>query len=480
MRYTAVALDFDGTIAHDSEVPAHVVEGLHRLKKSGRKLLLVTGRELPELLAIFPPIAVFDRVVAENGALLYRPESGESRHLAEPPPQALLDLLRERGVPISVGHSIVATVEPHETTVLRTIRDLGLERPVIFNKGAVMILPPGINKASGLAAALAELGLSARNLVAAGDAENDHALLDAAEYSVAVSNAIATLKDAADRVTKGARGDGILEIIEDLVTHDLANAPPARHRRALNIGKDANGKEVSLPAAGVSLLVSGTHGSGKSSLTRRILERLSSAGYQFCVLDGRGEYLDFQPAVVFGTEQNAPDPFEILTALEKPDVQAVVCLAAIPQAKRAAFFAKLNLELRALRDKTGRPHWLVVDEAEELVPKGDTSVAEAGALAQNTIYVTSNVEALPPGIAAGADIIALRGANTNFPGVTLPSPLRAPTEHEALLWFRRRGDAPSFVTLAPRSSVSREMRDGVGRLLRPDGGRASGGGMSAA
>src|SRR5258706_11122748 len=205
MRFTAIALDFDGTIAHDSEVPPHVVAGLRRVKESGRKLLLVTGRELPELLAIFPEIKLFDRVVAENGALLYRPETGEAKDLGDPPPQALVDLLRERGVPISVGDSIIATVEPHETTVLRTIRDLGLERPVIFNKGAVMVLPPGINKASGLAVALQELGLSARNVVAAGDAENDHALFEAAEYSVAVSNAIATLKSAADRVTHEAR-----------------------------------------------------------------------------------------------------------------------------------------------------------------------------------------------------------------------------------------------------------------------------------
>src|SRR5436190_9511686 len=115
MRYTAIALDFDGTIAHDSEVPAHVVEGLQRLKDTGRKLLLVTGRELPELLDIFEPIGIFDRVVAENGALLYRPQTRERVELGEPPPQALLDLLRARGVPISVGASIVATVEPHET-----------------------------------------------------------------------------------------------------------------------------------------------------------------------------------------------------------------------------------------------------------------------------------------------------------------------------------------------------------------------------
>jgi hydroxymethylpyrimidine pyrophosphatase-like HAD family hydrolase len=464
MRYTAVALDFDGTIAHDGEVPGPVIDGLRRLKASGRKVLLVTGRELPELLAIFEPIRIFDRVVAENGALLYRPESGERRELADPPPPALVQLLRSRGVPLSVGQSIIATVEPHETVVLQSIRDLGLERPVIFNKGAVMILPPGINKASGLAAALQELGLSARNLVAAGDAENDHALLDAAEYSVAVANAITTLKEAADRVTTQPRGDGILEVIADLIEHDLARTPPVRTRRALAIGKDSNGADVTLPPAGVSMLVTGAHASGKSTFTRRVLERLCAAGYQFCVLDGRGEYLDFEPAVVFGTQENAPDPFEILTALEKPDIQAVVCLAAVPAARRAAFFDKFYAELRALREKTGRPHWLVVDEAQELVPKSDTALAEEGALAQNTIYVTTDPSAIAAGILASVDVIAVRG--NQIPPDIAAQPWRAPGEHEALIWFRRTGKAPQRVTLAPRATSGRSLRSDVGRLLR--------------
>ena len=70
MRYTAIALDYDGTIAHDGEVPPHVLDGLARLKATGRKLVLVTGRELDELLGIFPGITLFDLVIAENGALL--------------------------------------------------------------------------------------------------------------------------------------------------------------------------------------------------------------------------------------------------------------------------------------------------------------------------------------------------------------------------------------------------------------------------
>jgi len=80
-----------------------------------------------------------------------------------------------------VGRVIVATREPYQVAALETVRELGLEWQVIFNKGAVMLLPSGVNKQTGLAAALGELGLSMRNTVAVGDAENDHAILAASE-----------------------------------------------------------------------------------------------------------------------------------------------------------------------------------------------------------------------------------------------------------------------------------------------------------
>src|SRR5690242_339994 len=207
MRYTAIALDYDGTTSHEGGVPPHVMDCLARLRASGRKRLPVTGRELEELLGIFPGITAFDRVVAENGALLYRPATGERIELGEPPPRALIDALKASGIPLAVGHTILATVRPHETVVLEAIARLGLEQQVIFNKGAVMVLPPGCNKASGLKAALGELGLSPRNVVAGGDGENDHAMLEYAEYAVATANGIATLKDAADYVTKATHGD---------------------------------------------------------------------------------------------------------------------------------------------------------------------------------------------------------------------------------------------------------------------------------
>jgi HAD superfamily hydrolase (TIGR01484 family) len=74
----ALATDYDSTIATNSKVEASTIAALERLKASGRTLVLVTGRELPDLQAVFPQLEIFDRVVAENGAVLYRPDTRET------------------------------------------------------------------------------------------------------------------------------------------------------------------------------------------------------------------------------------------------------------------------------------------------------------------------------------------------------------------------------------------------------------------
>src|SRR6266581_8123100 len=165
MRYHALACDYDGTIAWDGEVSEDTILALQEVRKSGRKLILVTGRELDDLIKVFPRVDLFDRVVAENGALLYRPATKEQRALAEPPQVNFIERLRQAGIaPLSCGRVIVATWEPHQTKVLELIQELGLDLQVIFNKGAVMVLPAGVNKATGLGAALSELGLSPHNI----------------------------------------------------------------------------------------------------------------------------------------------------------------------------------------------------------------------------------------------------------------------------------------------------------------------------
>ncbi len=204
MQYHALATDYDGTLAHDGRVDAPTIAALQRLRRSGRKLIMVTGRELSELLEVFPSCDLFDRIVAENGALLYEPSTGASRSLAPSPPPKLIEALRAKGVPLSVGRSILGTVEPHEHAVLDAIRDLGLEWHVIFNKGSVMVLPAGVTKATGLVPAVKELGISLAQTVAVGDAENDHAFMRLSGIAVAVANALASVKADADLTTLGA------------------------------------------------------------------------------------------------------------------------------------------------------------------------------------------------------------------------------------------------------------------------------------
>lgn len=134
MYVLVLATDYDGTLAEDGVVSDATYAALERLKQTGRKLIMVTGRELADLERVFPALDIFDRVVAENGALIYTPASKKERLLAPAPPAEFVDRLKRRGVaPLSVGRCVVATWEPQETAVLSEIKELGLELEIIFN-----------------------------------------------------------------------------------------------------------------------------------------------------------------------------------------------------------------------------------------------------------------------------------------------------------------------------------------------------------
>ena len=227
MRYLGLASDYDGTLATNGVVDHDTIDALRRLAATGRKLILVTGRQLGDILHAFPELTIFDAVVAENGAVLYRPQSRESRVLAKPPPLRFVEALQRRGVrPLWVGQVVVATVQPNETTVMEVIRELGLDLQVILNKGSVMVLPASVDKATGLSAALGDLALDARNVVAIGDAENDQAFLAMCGCGVAVANALDSLKAHADHVTRADAGAGVREIIDSLISGDLGREVP--------------------------------------------------------------------------------------------------------------------------------------------------------------------------------------------------------------------------------------------------------------
>jgi hydroxymethylpyrimidine pyrophosphatase-like HAD family hydrolase len=231
-RYRALATDYDGTIAFEGAVDEPTVEALKRARDAGLRLLLVTGRELADLSNTFAHAALFDRIVAENGAVLLDPASGTLRPLAAAPPPGLVAALTRAHIPLSVGHSIVATIEPYDREVREAIRDQRLDWRITMNKGSVMALPAGVDKASGLAAALADLGLSADDTIAVGDAENDRVFLAACGMAAAVANALPDIREMAEVVTTAERGAGVAELIARLLNGEFDALPAGRRGRA--------------------------------------------------------------------------------------------------------------------------------------------------------------------------------------------------------------------------------------------------------
>ncbi len=480
MRYLALACDYDGTLAHHGQVDADSLAALKRARESGRKLILVTGRQLEDLLTVFPHVELFERVVAENGALLYRPATRETKPLGELPPRKFIAALAARGVaPLSVGHVIVATWEPHETAVVEVIRDLGIERQVIFNKGAVMVLPSGVNKATGLGVALTEIGLSSHNVVGVGDAENDHAFLGMCECAVAVANALPKLKEHADLVTNGDHGVGVIELIDRLVMTDLAELEPRLERREILLGTRENGAEVRVRPYGVNALLAGISGSGKSTIATGFLERLAERGYQFCIIDPEGDYQEFGGAVVLGSRKRAPLVEEVIDLLEKPDQNVVANLLGISIENRPSFFDELLPALLELRTRTGRPHWIVTDEAHHLLPSSWMPVAQ---VVPQDLYGMMLITVHPDQIArvmlSEIDLVIAIGdaperivhAVSEALGEGLPHVPSVQLEPgEAIAWQRNTRSGPFwFRSIPPRTECQRHLRKYAEGELGPD------------
>jgi len=227
MRYMGMATDGDGTLTVGGRMAKKTAEALERLSDSGRRLFLVTGESKREFVD-FPHLDLFDGVVAENGATLFFPLTNVEKILCEPPPSPLRRALRESGVkPLKAGRVVIATKFSQKRLVRRTLEHLGLDYQMIRNRHDLLLLPPGIDKASGLAAALRKLSLPAHRIVGVGDAENDRALLDFCGLGVAVANAVPLLKRHAHLVTSSGAGRGVVELIGRLL-HDNLRPPPKK------------------------------------------------------------------------------------------------------------------------------------------------------------------------------------------------------------------------------------------------------------
>lgn len=460
MRYLALATDYDGVIARDGRPSGTALSAIERLRKSGRRAILVTGRRLANLRDSCPNLTLFDYVVAENGATVYEPRTNEETLLAKPPPTDFIERLKELGVdPLELGRVIVATWLPHHTTVLRAIQEMGLELHVVFNRTAVMVLPAGVNKATGMGFALRKLGLSPHEVVGVGDAENDCSFLDLSECAATVANAVPSIRTVADVVTKAEYGAGLAELIGELIANDLGRLQGRIKKRLVPIGRRADGSLVTVAPYGPNILIAGPSGSGKSTIAAGIVERLMAQAYQVCIVDPEGDYGTLPDVLTLGHRLHAVSVNEEHAFLEDPKITLNVNLLGIPLADRPDFFGELFPNLQAMRTRTGRPHWIVLDEAHHLLPAEWTRLDRA--LPQSigeTVFVTVHPDHLASTVLSRIDVIIAVGPEPQATvrkfahGIGQPLAWPAGLEYQqgkAIVWFPQQPEAPLSIDILP-------------------------------
>lgn len=406
MKLFALALDYDGTIALGDTVDPAIRDAIAAARTRGIVVLLATGRILDELRRVAGELHFVDAVIAENGAVLYFPESGHTTQLAPAVPPAFAEALARRHITHRAGQSLVDADAADAPRLLEVIRELELPLVLIFNKGRVMTMPQGVSKGTGLHLALDTLRLSARNTLAIGDAENDHELLRLAEVGVAVPWASPALRDAADVTLAGDSTEAVAAYVRDLAAS--ARLPAVeRSRRRLLLGYTEDGNEFWLAARGRNVLIAGDTKSGKSWVAGLLSEQLILHGYCVCIIDPEGDYrsLEALPGVtVLGGDDPPPPPRQLMRALRYPDRSVVIDLSRLPQDAKRAYIQSVLPALNVIRQQTGLPHRIVLDEAHYFLHDGG-----AGALLDlernGYAVITYSPSKLPRALLAATEVI---------------------------------------------------------------------------
>jgi hypothetical protein len=365
MKFSVVALDFDGTIARADALDPDVRAAIGDIRARGIIVILATGRILEDLRLVAGDLHFVDAVVAENGAVVEFPDTGYSLVNGQPPPESFLASLRREGVSFDMGRVVVEVDANDADRVLAVVQRLELPLALAFNRGRLMVLPQTISKSTGVRQALAILRLSPHNAVAIGDAENDHELLQVSEVGVAVAWGSEALKASADYVLPGDGPPAVARFLRALAHRERIPAPLGTRRRLL-LGYADDGQPLALAVRGRNVLVAGDPKSGKSWVTGLLCEQLILHGYCLCVLDPEGDYLSLEalPGVtVLGGADPLPRPMDLLRALRHADVSLVIDLSHAGHREKVAYLRNVLPALATLRRHTGLPHRIVVDEA---------------------------------------------------------------------------------------------------------------------
>ncbi len=376
MYRRVLAFDFDGTLAVNGDVSPEVETALEQCRASGHVLFLVTGRRF-ETITLGHLGELFSGIVWENGAVLSHTASGETYLPFGQLDPHLLKAMEDAGIPFERGLAIAATWTPHDQALWRILSTYGGTTSIEYNKGAVMVLPPGATKGSGLERLLALCSLSPRNVAAFGDAENDLSMLTLAEVSVAVGDAVPAVIETSDVLATAPGPQGVLEILREYPLSGKFLDIPLKRERPLLLGQTEMGTPISVPAArlaGRNLGVFGNSATGKSWMVGLIAEGLHHEDYQVLLIDPEGDFrgLKVLPRFVSitGDRASLPPPSAVVSLIEEGGVSLVLDLSRYPITSRSHYVAELLRALRPVREQKFRPHWIVLDEAQEFLFEG--------------------------------------------------------------------------------------------------------------
>ncbi|MBI3808374.1 MAG: HAD-IIB family hydrolase [Nitrospirae bacterium] len=381
MYRRVMAFDFDGTLAVNGTVPAEVETALEQCRAGGHVLFLVTGRRF-ETVALGHLGSLFAGIVWENGAVLTHTASGETYLPFGQLDARLLKAIEGAGIPFERGLAIAATWTPHDQALWGILSSHGGSTSIEYNKSAVMVLPPGATKGTGLERLLALCGLSPRNLAAFGDAENDLSMLTLAEVSVAVADAVPAVIETSDVLATAPGPQGVLEILKQYPLGGKFLDIPLKRERPILLGQTESGATINIPAAklaGLNLGVFGNSATGKSWMVGLIAEGLHHEDYQVLLLDPEGDFRGLRVLPRFvsisGDRATLPPPSALISLLDEGGVSLVLDLSQYPISLRSHYLAELIRALRHLRDRKFRPHWIVLDEAQEFLFEGSEITA---------------------------------------------------------------------------------------------------------
>jgi hypothetical protein len=207
-----------------------------------------------------------------------------------------------------------------------------------------------------------------------------------------------------------------------------------------------------------------------------LLEKLAAASYSFCVIDVEGDYGTVAKAVSLGSPSRPPTANEILKLLRGAGQSAVVNLSGLPASDRRPFLTDLTPKLAELRARSGRPHWVVVDETDHLLPAGDASdeLVPLGD-AESVLHITERPNLVTPEVLRATSLFIALGAAAQtlldefcqVSGLERPVARLAPPKNgEALAWRPASPNARPFrlnIEAAKQAQVAAGTASGVGK-----------------